>query len=293
RRRGARPDELRQVDARPHDGGRLGARGRRLLPRRRRRARAADRQLRAPRPRVRPRLRAEPGARAGGARGDEQRLRLRRRQRLGPLHVGVRMRRRVVVTGAGVVSPLGDSAAALHAALMVGRCALAPSDLVAGSALHAGAIAAFDPQRYLGDANFRPLDRTGQLATVAARLALDDAGLDAAAVGAREVGLVLGTTYGSVRTIAEFDRRGIEVGPLYVKPFDFANSVINAAAGQTAIWHQLRGPSSTVACGAASGVAALALAADMIASGRADVVLAGGAEELSFESLVSFARMGL
>jgi 3-oxoacyl-[acyl-carrier-protein] synthase II len=72
----------------------------------------------------------------------------------------------------------------------------------------------------------------------------------------------------------------------------FANSVINAAAGQTAIWHDLRGINATVSAGAASGLQALAAGADAIHSGRADVLLAGGAEELCFESFLGFERAG-
>jgi 3-oxoacyl-[acyl-carrier-protein] synthase II len=205
------------------------------------------------------------------------------------------MRGEVVVTGIGVVSPLGDSAAALHQALVAGRTAFAPVTAFpvdGAGAHHAAEVAGFDPARYLGDANFRPLDRTGLLAACAARLALEDAGWTGGAEPGGELALVLGTMYGSVRTIAEFDRRGIEAGPLYVKPFDFANSVINAAAGQTAIWHRLRGPNSTVSTGNTSGVQALALAADLVSEGRAAVALAGGAEELCFESFVAFARAG-
>jgi 3-oxoacyl-[acyl-carrier-protein] synthase II len=109
----------------------------------------------------------------------------------------------------------------------------------------------------------------------------------------KKAGLVLGTMYGSVRTIAAFDARGLEAGPKYVKPFDFANSVINAAAGQTAIWHGLPGINSTVTGGPTASLQALAYAFDAIRGGRADVLLAGGAEELCFESYQACARAGL
>src|SRR5947208_1258828 len=74
---------------------------------------------------------------------------------------------------------------------------------------------------------------------------------------------------------------------------DFANTVINAPAGQAAIWHGLRGVNATVAAGAASGLLAVAHAADLIRAGRATTVLAGGVEELSFESVCGFRRAGL
>ncbi|HSL82344.1 MAG TPA: beta-ketoacyl synthase N-terminal-like domain-containing protein, partial [Thermoanaerobaculia bacterium] len=157
----------------------------------------------------------------------------------------------------------------------------------------AGQVRGFDPASYLGNANFRPLDRTGRLAVVAAELALTAAGWGAEERKEADLGLVLGTMFGSVRTIAEFDRRALTAGPNYVKPFDFANSVINAAAGQAAIWHGLTGVNATLAGGTGAGVQALAYAADLVASGGADAVLAGGADELCLESFLGFARVGL
>jgi 3-oxoacyl-(acyl-carrier-protein) synthase len=136
------------------------------------------------------------------------------------------------------------------------------------------------------------VDRTARLLLVAAQQALDAAGWTPERRAEHEVGLVLGTTFCSVRTIAEFDRRALQLGPSYASPLDFANSVINAAAGQAAIWHGLRGVNSTVAAGEASGLVALAYAADLIRSGRADAVLAGGAEELCFESFVGHHHAG-
>src|SRR6185295_10642965 len=104
------------------------------------------------------------------------RLRLRRRQRLGALRGGGRLSpvpRRVVVTGMGVLSPLGDSPAALHRALCEGASHLAPIEGFAVEGLpmdRAVELRGFDPARYLGEGNFRPLDRTGLLAACAARL---------------------------------------------------------------------------------------------------------------------------
>jgi 3-oxoacyl-[acyl-carrier-protein] synthase II len=219
-------------------------------------------------------------------------------------------RRRVVVTGAGVVSPLADSAAALHRALADGASARKPIELFDTSGIgcrEAGEIRPFDPQAYVGERNLRPLDRTSRLLVVAAQLALADSGWAApgqprpagAPPGiagppgtAAEVGLVVGTTFCSVRTIAEFDRRALRLGPTHASPLDFANSVINAAAGQAAIWHGLRGVNSTLAGGEASGLQAIAQAAELVRIGRADAVLAGGAEELCFESFLGYYRAG-
>lgn len=205
------------------------------------------------------------------------------------------MRRKVVVTGAGAFSPLADSASGLHAALCERRSALRSVELFEVNDLgpaRAGEIRPFDPQVYLGDRNLRPVDRTARLLLIAAQQALESSGWTAEMRAQREVGLVLGTTFCSVHTIAEFDRRALQLGPSYASPMDFANSVINAAAGQAAIWHGLRGVNSTVAAGEASGLVAIAYAADLIRSGRADALLAAGAEELCFESFVGFHQAG-
>ncbi|HEV2855775.1 MAG TPA: beta-ketoacyl synthase N-terminal-like domain-containing protein [Thermoanaerobaculia bacterium] len=207
----------------------------------------------------------------------------------------------VVITGAGVLSCVADSPPGLHAALREGRSGLKPIELFSTEGLgcrQAGEIRPFEPRDYLGERNLRPIDRTSRLLLVAAGQALKAAGYtaeDAAMSEKRsekELGLVLGTTFCSVRTIAEFDRRGLQLGPSYASPFDFANSVINAAAGQAAIWFGLRGSNTTVSAGEASGLAAIAHAADQIRGGRADALLAGGVEELCFESFVGHFRAG-
>jgi 3-oxoacyl-[acyl-carrier-protein] synthase II len=208
------------------------------------------------------------------------------------------VRRSVVVTGAGVLSPLADSAADLHAALCAGRSGLKsielfPTDGLDGtSPRRAGEIRPFEPRDYLGDRNLRPIDRTSRLLLSAAQRALDESGWTPAMRAEREVGLVLGTTFCSLRTIAEFDRRNVQLGPSYASPFDFANSVINAAAGQTAIWHDLRGVNSTLSAGEASGLLAIAHGTTHIRSGRGTALLAGGAEELCFESFLGHLRAG-
>ena len=205
------------------------------------------------------------------------------------------MRRRVVVTGAGAVSSLATSAAGLHEALKEGRSGLKPIELFPLNGLgprEAGEVRPFEPKQWLGEKNLRPVDRTARLLLVAAHQALEESGWTPELQTSRQAGLVLGTMYCSVRTIAEFDRRAVQAGPSHASPLDFANSVINAAAGQAAIWHGLPGVNSTISAGAASGLLALSTAMDLIRTGRAGALLAGGVEELCYESFVAFLRAG-
>lgn len=201
-------------------------------------------------------------------------------------------RQRVAVTAAGVLSPLGHTSGDLFDALLEGRSAVGPlTAFDVPNKLHPRAVQLppEDPERWLEGKNLRPLDRPGRLAVAAAALALEDEDEELRA----QIGLVLGTMFGSVHTVCKFDQRALTHGPQYSKPFDFANSVINAAAGQTAIWHGLAGINATIGGGAAAGAQALAYGADLIRAGRAEMLLAGGAEELCFESFHGFARAGL
>ncbi len=204
--------------------------------------------------------------------------------------------KRVVITGAGLVSSLGDTPAGLHEALCEGRSGIGPVGLFDTKWLGCplgGEVKDFDAQKYLGRRNLRPLDRTSRLVASAAQLALGDSGWTAEMRAGHEVGLILGTMFCSVRTISEFDRRALEAGPSYASPMDFANTVINAAAGQTAILHDLRGVNTTVSTGISSGLQAIVYAADLIRGGRARALLAGGADEVCFESFYGFDRAGL
>lgn len=200
----------------------------------------------------------------------------------------------VVITGSGAISPLGSSGEEILQGLEQDRRPLVPLPATesATTGVHWAGALSFRPEEHFGDRNYRVIDRTGQLVLIAAGAALADAGWDAPALAEREVGLVVGTLFGSVATIAAFDRRGMEAGPKYVKPLDFANSVINAAGGQAAIWHDLRGVNSTVTGGGSAGIQAIAQAFDLIRGGRSAALLAGGAEELSLEGLLGFARSG-
>jgi 3-oxoacyl-[acyl-carrier-protein] synthase II len=206
------------------------------------------------------------------------------------------MRNRVVITGAGVVSSLGDSSSSLQLSLCSGRRAVRPVELFSTAGLGCplgGEIPSFNAQKYLRGRNLRPLDRTSRLVTSAAQLALNNSGWSESMRNDEEVGLVLGTMFCSVHTISAFDRRALEVGPAYASPMDFSNTVINAAAGQTAIMHKLRGINSTISTGTTSGLQAIAYATEVIRSGRARALLAGGADELCFESFYGFDRAGL
>ena len=193
----------------------------------------------------------------------------------------------------GALCALGDHPHAIYDALCEGRSHFGPPTLFEGDVAPGYQVAEvrdFAPQQYVKTGNVRPLDRTGRLALVGVELALADSGWTGERRATQAVGLILGTMFCSVRTIGEFDRRAQQAGPEYASPLDFSNTVLNAAAGQVAIWQRLRGVNTTIATGATSGLHAIGYAAQLIRSGRADVLVAGGAEEICYESFYGFYR---
>jgi 3-oxoacyl-[acyl-carrier-protein] synthase II len=205
------------------------------------------------------------------------------------------MNHRVAITGVGLISPLGDSSTALFNALCDGRSGVVPLQGFGsnGHRCHlAGQLRDFRAEQYLSGRPLRPLDRACQIATAACGLALKDSGWGTETRVDIDLSLVLGTMFGGMHTIAEFDRTAITSGPGSVSPMAFANTVINAAAGQAAIWHNLRGVNSTVSGGSASGICAVGYAVDLVRNGQSRAALAGGVDEFSFESFVGFERTG-
>jgi 3-oxoacyl-(acyl-carrier-protein) synthase len=204
-------------------------------------------------------------------------------------------RQDVCVTGRGAVCALGDQPQTILDALCEGQRRFAPPTLFAADiapGVDVAEVRDFAPQNYLKTGNIRPLDRTGRLALVGVELALVDSGWSPDVRAARALGLILGTMFCSVKTIAEFDRRALEAGPEYASPMDFSNTVLNAAAGQAAIWEKLRGVNTTIATGATSGLYAIGYGAQLIQRGRADALVTGGAEEVCYESFYGFLKAG-
>lgn len=197
----------------------------------------------------------------------------------------------ILVTALGVVSPIGVED--FPAALYQGHSGLAPSESIPGEPV-VGEVRGFDPKPWLGKKGVRVLDRCARLLAVSSHIALRESGLLADDDGgAHDVGLVVGTMVSGLSSIVNFDWSGVTDGPSYVSPMQFANTVINAPAGQTAIKHRLRGLNSTICNGQGSGLSAIQYAAQGIALGRAKALLAGGSEELGLQTYEGLAANGL
>ena len=202
----------------------------------------------------------------------------------------------LVITGLGVVAPNGIGKDAFWHNCLSGLSGIRPITLFDPSdyrCQYAGQISEWHPDTYLGPKGLRTLDRTTSLALVATHFAMQDAKLELDETSCETVGVVLGSTMGSLRSISEFDLDGLRDGPRYVNPALFPNAVINSPASQVAIRFGLRGPNATVATGFTAGLDALGYAMALLRLGRLRAVLVGAVEELCLPTFLGFHLLGL
>ncbi len=208
---------------------------------------------------------------------------------------------RVAVTGIGAVTPLGTGKEELWAALLAGKLGFAPVESFDTSAfkVHLGAeVREFSPAPFVRTLDPARLGRASQLAIAASRLALADAGLDdwldgeQCGVSADRVGVALGTTAGESREIERFDDRYL-AGELDAVGGEFMGRYpSHMIAAHVARELGLAGINAMIPAACAAGNYALAHAVDALRTGRAAVMLAGGADAFSRTTFTGFARLG-
>lgn len=207
------------------------------------------------------------------------------------------MRRRVVVTGLGAVTPLGNDVPTFWEAVLAGRSGIGPIEQFDASDLDvriAGEVKDFDPVALLGRREARRSDRCTQFALEAARQAVEDAELRFDGATSKDgAGVVIGTGIGGVLTLLENYDSLQAHGPRRVSPFMVPMMMPNAAAAAVAIRYGLRGPNVCIASACATGSHAIGEAAEMIRRGDADVIIAGGSEAAIHPlSVAGFKNMG-
>jgi len=206
-------------------------------------------------------------------------------------------RRRVVVTGMGLVTPLGNDVTTTWVNAMAGRSGVRTIEAFDPSRLSsrvAGEVHDFDPSGLLDRKELRRTDRYVQFGLIATREALDQAGLPERFDGdlAERTGVILGTGLGGVGTLSEGFTINATRGPDRISPFLIPMGIPNIGAGQIAIQFGMTGPNFTTVSACATGGHAVGEASEIIRRGDADVMIAGGAEAGIVEAMVGgFAAM--
>lgn len=206
------------------------------------------------------------------------------------------MERRVVITGLGVVSPVGNGKEEFWNNLLAGKPGVGPItqfDATDFPVRIAGEVKDFDPVALAGDRKtVRHMDRYTQFAVAAGKMAVADAKLDMTKENPDMAGTLIGTGIGGIHvmedTILQIEKRG----PGKVNPFAIPMMIANMASGQVSITLGLRGPVLTDVTACASGTNSIGLAARLIKYGDADIMIAGGAEAaVSKAPMAGFAAM--
>jgi 3-oxoacyl-[acyl-carrier-protein] synthase II len=201
------------------------------------------------------------------------------------------MKKRIVITGLGILSSIGKGREDFWSGLKEGRSGCRPITLFDTSNYHvkvAGEITDFDAKKYMGEKGLRSLDRSTKLLVSAAKLAIDDSRFKITEENTDNVGVSVGTTLGSVKSIGDFHEVTLREGPRYTNPSLFPNTVINSPASQVSIWHNIKGFSTTISTGFTASIDAMKYAYDFIQLGRVNLVYAGGVEELCEQTFLGF-----
>ena len=191
------------------------------------------------------------------------------------------MNRRVVVTGVGLVSPVGMGTQANWDALCAGTSGIAPItrfDASAFSTRFAGEVKNFDPLQFINKKELKKMDIFIQFAVAASQFAMDDAGLKTTPETEDRVGVYISSGIGGFTTIEREHKAYLDGGPRKISPFFIPSAIINLASGQVSIRFGAKGPNLASCTACTASAHAIGDAYEIIRRGAADAMIAGGAE---------------
>jgi 3-oxoacyl-[acyl-carrier-protein] synthase II len=198
------------------------------------------------------------------------------------------MKRRVVITGMGMVTPLGLTVKETWEGILAGKSGARPIpvtlfDASALTTRFSASVVGFNPEQYMELKEARKMDRFIQFALAASKQALDDSGLQITPELSPRAGVAIGSGIGGLPAIEKNHSALLEGGPRKISPFFIPGAIINMAAGFPSIKLNLKGPNISIVTACTTGAHNIGHAARMIAYGDAEVMLAGGAEMATSE----------
>lgn len=203
------------------------------------------------------------------------------KQKIGPKSV---RGHRVVITGVGILSPIGVGREEFWKNCLLGTSGIKPIHRFDTSCYRSklgGQLPEIDFKRFIKPANLRRMDRIGKIMVSAVKLSIDDSGIDLRQENPDRVGISIGTGLGSSDTVDQFFRALLKDGPVGAQPLLFQTAVPNAITSHCAIEYGIKGVNITFSHKETSAEMAIAYAYLLLKEGRADVLLAGGGDELS------------
>jgi 3-oxoacyl-[acyl-carrier-protein] synthase II len=195
-------------------------------------------------------------------------------------------KRRVVVTGLGMLSPLGVGVERSWDNILAGKSGIRPItefDASAFAVQFAGTVPDYDPLAFFSAKDIKKMDISIQYGVAAAIEAMQDSGLEINDNNAARVGVAIGSGIGGLTTIQETTASYLEAGPRKISPFFIPSAIINMISGHVAIMYGAKGPNIAIVTACTTGTHNIGYAARTIQYGDADVMIAGGAEKASCE----------
>ncbi|OOF01159.1 beta-ketoacyl-[acyl-carrier-protein] synthase II [Salinivibrio sp. MA351] len=195
-------------------------------------------------------------------------------------------KRRVVVTGMGMLSPVGNSVESSWKALLAGQSGISAIEHFDASAFatqFAGMVKDFNCEDYMSKKDARKMDLFIQYGIAASVQAIKDSGLQVDDHNAHRIGVAIGSGIGGLGLIEQNHRAFVEKGPRKISPFFVPSTIVNMIAGHVSINYGMRGPNISISTACTTGLHNIGHAARMIAFGDADAMVAGGAEKASTE----------
>lgn len=192
-------------------------------------------------------------------------------------------KRRVVVTGLGLVTPLGIGVDSSWRAFLEGKSGIGRITRFDASDLPvhiAGEVKDFDPSLYIEQKEIKKMDRFIHFAVAASTMAIEDSGIRITDENAERIGVIIGSGIGGLPAIEHYHKVYLEKGYRRITPFFIPMLIINLASGQVSIKFGAKGPNSAVATACATGSHAIGDAFRIIQRGEADVMIAGGTESV-------------
>ncbi|MHC9086637.1 beta-ketoacyl-ACP synthase II [Luteimonas sp. RIT-PG2_3] len=204
-------------------------------------------------------------------------------------------KRRVVITGMGILSPLGNDLASSWDGISNGRSGIGPITHFDASAFGtriAGEVKGFDVQKWVSAKDVKKMDPFVHYGVATALMAIEDAGLEINDANAERIGVAIGAGIGGLKGIEETSIKYSEGGPRKISPFYVPSTIINMISGHVSIMTGAKGPNIAVVTACTTATHNIGLAARMIQYGDADAMIAGGAEfATTFTSLGGFSAM--
>ena len=202
---------------------------------------------------------------------------------------------RVVITGMGAITPLGNSVDEYWQNLVNGESGIGPITVVDPGpypAKFSGDIKDFEPQDYMDRKDARRMARFSQYAVAATRQAVEDSGLGESGIDPERLGVSMGNGFGGLPNTDEAVRKIVEKGGMRIDPFFMLKVLPNMAAAHVTLNFNAKGPSTTITTACAAATQAMGHATEMIRRGKVDAVLSGGTEAGHCElGLASFSVM--